>query len=109
MPDKRRSRVMGVIIAMAVVTLLMIASILLFFHKIVYNTQEASIRISADQALKRVLKDQIDSELDEGTIVKIRDRYFVYENGELTPAGDSVDTLKTIAIAGVFKNNVVFY
>jgi hypothetical protein len=109
MPDKRRSRVMGVIIAMAVVTLLMIASILLFFHKIVYNTQEASIRISADQALKRVLKDQIDSELDEGTIVKIRDRYFVYENGELTYVGDSVDTLKTIAIAGVFKNKVVFY
>lgn len=109
MPLKKRFLNITLIVAMAIVSLLMIASVVLEKDEIIDRTNSIIASSRANYALKQVLKDQTDSELDNGTVIKAKGRYFVYNDNALTVSQEFPDAIAATTLARVHGGKAVVF
>ncbi len=109
MPGKKRSKIIALIIAMAVVSLLTIASLIVERSEIIDRTNGIIATWRANRALERVLKDQTDGEIDNGTVIKALGRYFVYADEVLSAAKEFPDTIATTTLARIENGKAVVF
>ena len=111
MPEKKHHKILWIQIAMAVVSLLIIASLLLSRDMIIVRTQETLTLYRAKSALRLAIDDQIDDKLEDGTLIRVGNTVFVVLDNQLSPPVETleIDTLFAAALGKASNGKAVLY
>lgn len=109
MEKKKRFTIISLLIAIAIISILMIVSIIAERNEIINRTKDLIVTTRVNHACKHLIADQADGKLEKGTAFKVNGRYFVY-NGETPVETPSVpDTIEAVTLVRIKKDKAIAF